>query len=342
MLKKYSWILILVASLLSSCKNETGSGPNSTGKGSEILVVCDKVQWDGLIGNTIRKALTGDMEGLPESEPEYTLINVPYNSFSQFLRSHRNVLIVEVTPGLKNPGIETQQNTWSHPQRVIKITAGSDTAFMTVFRKYQASIKELYNRNERARFGAQNALSRNIKVEAMLEKDFGIKMIISSDFYLAKKASDFVWLRKETNEMSLGLIIYTYPYTDTNQMKPSFIQLKRNEYTRANIPGPADGSYMIVADEVLKPVTTKVKFNGYYATETRGLWETHGDFMGGPFVNYCVVDTTRQRIVAFDGYVYYPNKSKRNYIRQMESIIWGASFTKPNSGPAKATTAGSR
>lgn len=318
--------LLIVVTILTGCDKGAGNDPNSTGKGSEILVVCEKVTWDGTVGNEIRQALTKEMDGLPESEPEYTLINVPYAKFSRFLQTHRNVLIIDINATNGKGGIESQKNTWSRPQRVIKVLAGSDTAFTRIFAQYRPVIKELFNQNERARFAAQNALSRNHKMEAALLKEFGIQMMVSSDFYLAKQSNDFIWLRKETNEMSLGLLVYSYPYNDTSQLALSKILLKRNEITSTHIPGPAEGSYMVVADEVIKPVSAKVNFKGSYAIETRGLWETHGDFMGGPFINYTVIDTLKNRILSFDGYVYYPNKGKRNYIRQLESIIWGAEW----------------
>lgn len=326
MLKAFFLMLGLTLFCLYSCNTKNSSDPNSTGQGSEILVVCEKADWDALAGKTVRDALTQELEGLPESETEYTLINVPYAKFSSFLRTHRNVLILDIKKENTKSGIETTKDTWSHPQRVIKIIAPDDSSFVAVFNKYKKSIKDLFVQNERARFAGQNALSRNLKVESMMEKDFGIRMILSSDFYQAKKTKDFLWLRKETTEMSLGLMIYYFPYTDTNQLSNSAILLKRNEITRQFIPGPADGSYMEVADEVIKPVADRIRFKGSYAVETRGLWQTHGDFMGGPFINYSVVDTSQNRIVVFDGYVYYPNKSKRNFIRQLESIIWGAEF----------------
>ena len=322
--------LLAIAFLFSSCETKTTNRPNSTGKGSEILVVCDKILWDGAVGHVIREALTSEMEGLPESEPEYNLINVPYSSFSKFLQSHRNVLIVEIKPEYANGAVEARQNTWSRPQRVIKVVAGSDSSFIRVFHKYKPGIKDMFDRNERARFSAQNALSRNFEAENILEKDFGIRIIISTDYYKAKQAKDFIWLRKETAEMSMGLMVYTFPYSDTGLLEAATILETRNEITRAHIPGPSAGSYMVVSNKIIKPISRKVKFNGHYAIETRALWETYGDFMGGPFINYTVIDTSRQRVVAFDGYVYYPNKEKRNYIRQLEGIIWGAQFVSPS------------
>ncbi|MDO9256889.1 MAG: DUF4837 family protein [Bacteroidales bacterium] len=303
--------------------------PNSTGRGSEIIVVCSKQNWNGPVGNTVRGALTQNMPGLPEAEPEFTLINIPPKDFSKFLQSHRNVLVIDIKDGNKKSKVETLRNVWSHPQRVIKVIASSDTAFFNLLAKHSEAIKELFNQNERARFSAQNALSRNLVVEKLLEDDFGIKMVISKDFYQAKKTTDFVWLRSEATTMSLGLMIYTYPYRDTALMNPAAVLAYRDKYTRRHIPGPLDGSYMAVEREAYPPVTRRILFKNMYAIETRGLWKTVGDFMGGPFVNYTIVDAPRQRIIVFDGYIYNPNKSKRNYIRQLESVIWGAEFGEP-------------
>jgi len=326
---KKSVYFLFATILLASCSESKSKGPNSTGRGSEIIVVCSKPAWKGAIGDTIRALLMQDMQGLPEAEPEYTLINVSEKDFSTFLQTHRNVLVVDIKAGNKKSKVETLRNVWAHPQRVIKVKAGSDTAFFNLFAKHREAIKELFNQNERARFRALNSLSRNYVAEKILAEDFGIKMVISKDFYLAKKMSDFVWLRSEATTMSLGLMIYTYPYKDTAQMNPAAILATRDKYTKLYVPGPLEGSYMTTEQEFYMPVSRKILFKNRFAIETRGLWKTFGDFMGGPFVSYAIVDAPRQRTIVFDGYVYYPNKSKRNYVRQLESIIWGAELGDP-------------
>lgn len=313
----------------TACTVKDKNNPNSTGKGSEILVVCEKAVWDRMAHKTLSALLSKEMEGLPESEPEYTLVNVPYASFSKFLQSHRNVLIIEINPQILSTKVESQTNVWSHPQKVIRMAAPSDSAFLLLLNEKGEAVKEVFNKNERARFGAQNALSRNLKAESTIEKTLRMKMVVSSDFYLAKKVDNLVWLRKETNEMSLGLILFSVPYTDANQLSPEKILKGIREKTKAYIPGSVEGSYMTLSESYLPALSKPVNLNGYYAVETRGLWETHGDFMGGPFINYAAVDTLNARIVNMYGYVYYPNKDKRNYIRQLESIIWGVEFLKP-------------
>jgi hypothetical protein len=50
------------------------------------------------------------------------------------------------------------------------------------------------------------------------------------------------------------------------------------------------------------------------------------DFMGGPFVMLAELDAFRQRVVVADGYVYAPSKDKRNFIRQVEAMIYSMRF----------------
>lgn len=323
--------LVIVALIINGCTNVKNSGKaNATGKSSEILIVCEKAQWDGIIGKSIKDLFGAEMEGLPESEARFAMVNVPYNSFSRYLQPHRNVFIVDVKPGNGKTQANVRQDVWSHPQRVVEIKAASDSAFVNYFNQYGEAICELFEQNERACNHAVNSLNRNGKAESEIAKTLGLKMVIPSDFYLAKKENGFIWLRKETNEMSLGILIYAYPYTDTLQVAFDRICAERDQRTSKYIPGPSEGSYMLISADVIKPVSKHIKFKNMFAVETRGLWYTKGDFMGGPFVNISVIDESKQRVVALDGFVYRPNKEKRSYIRQLESILWDTEF---NSAP---------
>jgi hypothetical protein len=222
--------------------------------------------------------------------------------------------------------VETLNNVWAYPQRVVKIHANSDTACISEFSRYSVAIKELFNQSEQAYCLAMIAKNRNTEAEKTITGKFGIGMNIPGALIIVKKASDFIWLRNETDTCSFGLFIYSIPYKDTSQLASAAVLETRDRFTQQYLPGPSGGAYMMIEQEVLPPVSHLVLFKGMYAHETRGLWRTKGDFKGGPFINYTVVDAPRKRIVVFDGYVYYPNKPKREYIRQLESIIRSAEF----------------
>ena len=159
-----------------------------------------------------------------------------------------------------------------------------------------------------------------------LVKDYKLSLIIPAGFTISAKQKDFVWIRREAQYFSQGIIIYFEEYVDTNQFNPDYIIKLRNSKVEKYIPGPKKNSYMSTAVSVVEPTFERIKFNGQFAVETRGLWETKGDFMGGPFVSYTTVDEARNRVVTIEGYVYYPNKKKSILLHQVDAICYSIKF----------------
>ena len=61
---------------------------------------------------------------------------------------------------------------------------------------------------------------------------------------------------------------------------------------------------------------------GRSIVELRGLWEAYNDFMGGPFVSHSFVSADKQYVITLDAFVYAPRFDKRNYLRQVEAILY--------------------
>jgi hypothetical protein len=320
--------LIFLVFLLSSCGGSLVNIPDSSGQGSEIYIVAGKSIWDGPLGDTLRSFFMTDYEGLPEAEPDFKLVFIPEENFSKELKTRRDILFVDISSRYKQGVVETLENVWAHPQRVFKIKAGSDTAGINAFGENALAIKELYNQSARARCRALIAQNRNDEVGKILTDAYGIEISIPQNFVIARKTADFTWLRAETDTSSLGLFIYTMPYNDTSQLAPASVLDTRDLFTKRYIPNPSGAAYMMIEREAKPPVSHRILFKGMYALETRGLWRTRGDTRGGPFVNYTIVDASGQRIIVFDGFVYSPQRPKRNYMRQFESVIWDAEIGK--------------
>jgi len=325
---RYLFFILFITILLTSCFDNQSKGPDSIGPGSEIIVVCSETKWNGEIGDSIRSALMRNMEGLEEAEPEFTLINISENDFGKIQQTHRNILIIDSKPENKKSKVETLQNVWSHPQRVIKIKAIADTAFINIFSKHKDAIRELYNQSERARFSALNALNQNLVIEKLLSDEFGINMTISKSFYQDEKSTDYLSLKADNPTNCLGLMIYIYPYKDTAQLSYNAVLTERNRYMKLRKPAFLNG-LSSSENATYTPVSRKILFKEMFALETRGVCKYNGDSVSSLFVNYSIVDAPRQRIIVFDGVVYGSGKPKRDYIRQLESIIWGAEFNEP-------------
>ncbi len=323
---------IITILFLNSC-NDTKKkmALRSSGKTSELIVVTNnQTQWEENIGDSIRAFYQQEYKILPQPEPIFNLVNVPMASFmdSKMFRTHHNVLIVDIKKGAKKTEMEARKDYWASPQRVIKITAPSREASLKYFEENKETILGIQMQSERERIYSLFKAFRDLTLREDIHKAFEFTFEIPKGFYIAKKYSNFAWLRKETKNNSQGIMIYTYDFTDTTAFNPTRIISYRDSLTKEFVPGPTESSYMAVSKIYVQPEFKKINFLGMYAIETRCLWKVENDFMGGPFMSYTFVDEKRNRVITLDGYVYAPNAPKRDLMIQLESIFYSLKLDK--------------
>lgn len=316
--------------LLNSCTTSTKrpSKVRSIGKTSEILVVVEnEQQWENSIGKTIRKYFGKDQDGLPQPEPLFDIAHVTKSSFSDLLKKHRNIFIVEIDKNSVEPKVEMVENHWAQPQVVVRITAPNKNLFIQTFEKNADLFLEKYDQTERERIKAVLKPASESKAAAAIRKNFGISMIIPEDFHLVTSKPNFVWVRKETVEYSQGFFIFKEAYKDTAQFSSASIKARINRILKQYVPGPTEGSYMALDEKYYVPEPKIVTdFPTNYAVELRGLWDVENDFMGGPYVCYTFTDPGHEYIITLFGYVYHPSKEKRNLLRQVEALLYSVKF----------------
>lgn len=330
-MKKTIFISLLTAAFiiifLSSCNYEKPATPNSTGKSSEMLVVTNnKAQWNSQLGDTIKDFFGQLCVGLPQPEPLFSMVYIPEEAFIDMYHKHRNIFIVDIDKNFKEAQVETKKDLWAKPQRVIKITAPDKDSFFKIFGDDKNAFLELFNRVERRRINNAYRSIAVTKIKEKLKKTFGITLTVPGGFKIAKSTPNFMWLRRETQKESQGIMVYSYNYKDTSSFELNTIMAKRNIITKKHIPGPTQGSYMCVSKEVIYPVAKEINFLKNYAVEVRGLWRVEGDFMGGPFLSYTFVNEKTNKIITLDAYVYAPRTIKRDLLRQLEAICYTMEF----------------
>ncbi len=317
-------LLSLFVFLIVACDEQVRREPRSVGATSEILVVSQNAkQWDGRQGEAIRAFFAQPQYGLPQEEPLYKLAHITVDGLSDMFKKHRNILIIENNPRLEEAVVETRSNLWSRPQRVIKIVAPNAEQWVEAFEKHQDGFKVLLDRTERERL--MNIFRPTTKADVVEElyKHMGFTMLVPEGFFVAKKEDGFIWIRKEMVDLSQGLIAYSMPYRDTFDLNPQRLIAVRDSILRKHLPGPTQGSFMSTDKEFVPPVFNRTdQFVTDFAVETRGLWHVVGDFMGGPFLSYTIVDPRHGRLITLEGYVYAPHKDKRDYLRQLEAILY--------------------
>lgn len=322
---------IIMFLFISSCGEiDRGGMQPSTGGTNEIMIVTNsEAMWKGKIGQTIQEYFGAILPGLPQPESKFNMAHFPEDNLSKMMKIHHNVFIVDVNSDFDEPVLETRKDLWSSPQRVVKMTVPDEETFFVEFDKNKEAIIGLFNENERRRVNEAYGAIEDFKITGMLKEDYDLDILIPKSFMVATSTKDFVWLRREAELFSQGILIYTYPYTDTIAFNYNHILQVRDSITKKYVPGPSDGSYMKIG-MIEPPVAKRIEFNNMFAVETRGLWELEGDFMGGPFVNYTLVDERNNRVVTVDGFVYNPSRDKRDLVRQVESLLYTLAFPEPS------------
>ncbi len=325
-------IALLVVITISSCDdNIKRSGlPRSIGNTSEVLVVLqNEQQWDNIVGQAIKRNLAQDQYGLTQVEPIFDLAHITINNFSDMFKKHRNILIVNIDKKATETKVEKFTNKWSDPQRIIRITSPSASIFADELEQYTDGIISDYSEAERSRILSVFRPSSKNKVLKAVRDKFKLDITIPQGFYVAKTEPGFMWIRKEVTDFSQGIIIISEPYINEEQFSTNSIVARTNRDLKLYIPGEAKGSYMAITEDYVPTIAKQIDdFASEYTIEVRGVWNVEHDFMGGPFVSYTFVDDNTDQIITIYGYVYHPNKKKRNLLRQLEAIIYSVKFRK--------------
>lgn len=319
------FLTIFAVALVASCKNGPQLMPSISGKAGEVVVVINKTQWESDPGVALRSILAVDQPYLPQKEPLFNLINIPDNAFSGIFQSHRNIIIVNITSAAKESKIVFQENVWAAPQIAITISAPDSKSAAEIMQKEKDKLENALLQAERNR-NIQNAKKyEEASLRTLVTEEFGGSPYFPTGYNLRKKTTDFIWISYETTYVNQGIFIYKFPYTDSTAFTKEYLIAKRNEVLQQNVPGELDNTYMTTY-LLQEPGLRWVNYNKRKFVEIRGLWEVENDFMGGPFISHFFLDKENQNIIALEAFVYAPRYNKRNYLRQVESIIYSFEF----------------
>jgi len=315
------FVFLSLGLIFTSCRDDTKLRKKITGKAGEVVVVIPKETWDSNVGESIRKTLAQPQVSLPQNEPIFDLISVPPSAFKDIFKTTRNIINVRISPTIDSAKVEFKKDIWAWPQAVVNISAKSSEDFDKVFNANSSRIVAYLLKAERDRIMGNYAKYDEKSVEAPLKKDLNVEMTLPVGFKVANEGPDFIWMRYDTPEIMQGVAVYAFPYTSDSTFTEAYLLAKRDSVMKKYIDGPTKGSYMVTEHRV-PPTMNIFQYKNNYAAELRGLWRVENDFMGGPFVSLAVLDASNNRIVVAEGFVYAPRYDKRNYLRQVEAMIY--------------------
>ncbi|MCH7535013.1 MAG: DUF4837 family protein [Bacteroidetes bacterium] len=322
------YILPLVFALYA-CDGEhaTKTLPESAGDLGGVLVVMDEVKWNGAVGDAIRDELSVPLYGSPQAEQEFNFKHVKRNKFNGLLMRYKSIVFLDDSNDGSKNSIAFKNDVWAKDQVVIQLKDMDGEDMRTLLKENKYKILDALKKNEiRGLQRIQNmALSKEMK--ALLPRKFGITLKVTEGFKIARDTTNFLWLRAErqrmkgsiTHQISLGILIYNYPFTNIDNIKSQLIASK-DSITKLYIHGSSENSYMKVYPDY-EPSIREILYNGNTAFEIRGLWKMENDFMGGPFLTYVIADEEQKMVTVLDAYVYAPEFDKKAFLLELEAIL---------------------
>lgn len=305
--------LLLV--LLTACNNNPLQ-PRSGGRLYEALLVGDT-------NHIVSRTLGTEIPALPQSEPAFDVSNVTHNGFNNTLQLSRNIVLTHID-SVRYPTtkITYQKDVYAYPQMVVSIGAPSATALQQALNGQQGQqLRQLLERSELNFTLAQLQNRRNSKLEETIRKMFGITLWVPLDMTSSRKGHNFLWISNNNATAMQNLVIYELkgkPLQQTGKNMANTFTALRDSVMKSNIKGETDAMYMQTS--ALPVVVNTSREQGKKLITFRGLWEVQGDAMGGPFVSHVIEHNGNTLIV--EAFVFAPSKKKRNYLRQLEAVLY--------------------
>jgi len=310
--KAFLTVLILV-----SCDKEVKNfKPQSSGRINSISVIIDKPSWDGKIGDAIREKYASEFIGLPQVEEAFTLNYIPYEAFTGFGRTARNIIYINKKKKDKPRMI---RDRYARPQLFLEVSGlDNESIIQGISSSFEFSSAQFQN--------GEITENKNRILNSLL-KDTGldslnISLKIPSAYSVFKNEPETVWLQKPLKNGTSNLIIKDLKSSvfDFEKINLNDVVSLRDSIGKEFIPGRVENSYMITEKEYL-PYSSYQTVNGFEAIETRGTWEVKGDYMGGPFINYIIKDTLNNSLLYVEGFVFSPSQRKRDKMIELEAVI---------------------
>ncbi len=306
--------LLMMCWLLAGCNGRGGLLPSSGGRLYEVLLVADR---EGLV----RQMLETDVEGLPQSEPSFDVSAVDSTAFGPSLRQARSIVVVRIdASAYPSPHVGYERNVWAKPQLVVRIGAPSVKALRRSASAVGQAVRRLLLRAEMGKTLSLLRHKRNTQGEQTVRRVLGVDLWIPADMVASREDTACVWLSNNGTAEMQNIVVYREPalpadgtplLADDAARVARFVTL-RNKVLARTIRGETDSMWMTTV------AASVVWQQGLW----RGLWEMHGDDMGGPFVSRRLeAPAAGGRAVVAEGFVFAPGRRKRNAIRRLEALL---------------------
>lgn len=319
--------------------------PNAQGSMGEVILVIDSTQWKSQIGSELRQTFHAVVPGLPQDEASFKLLRVNPMKLNTVLKQAKNLIFVTVlsdksqesrvlksyftNESLKriqkddNLYMLTKKDDFARGQEVLHLFGKDRQTLIANLQANREKIRGHFENIEIKRLQASLFKVEKKELKSEIKSKHNFSITVPYGYELAKNGDNFVWIRQLEYPEEKSFFIYYEPYTSSDIFNKDSIAKLRDKITSKLLRDVENqGTYMMLQEEKYMPyVTNEINLNGNYAFEMRGLWKLNDISAGGPFVSYTTVDEKLGRLYYIEGYVYRPSNDKRDWMREMDTIL---------------------
>ena len=293
------WFVVFI---FIGCANSSKILPPSTGKNSELIFVIDDVLWEKKVDSLVNKIFRLPIEGINQTEPLFSVIQINRSEFKSILKTHKNIVIIskEVTK-------QTRKNIWAKGQFVAQFNWGSN---LNLLSKDLIELRKTFVAREVK--SIQQSLGRFSQkdIEKTLLNNLGIKCIIPEEYQVIICDSNLFWAIYDpvNSDEIKNLLVFSFIPKQTNLQ--SEVLAHTDSIFSKYLKGANKDSFARI-----EPEYSPYYFQNIY----RGLWRLEKGFMGGPFL--LKTHFIENKIVVSAGLIFAPQSTKRKYIKELEAIL---------------------
>lgn len=295
----------------------------SAGRINNLSIITENKFWNGELGDSIRSKFASSVDGLPQQEPLFTLKHFPPELFEGFITTTRIALII----GKTDVNVfEIKKNEFAQPQTTIHIGGTNEEEIIKILEKNYIQVIKAFKEQELAE--NQTRIKKSLLDVDKIKQKFGVNIKIPDAYKYILEKEKFMWIRKETHSGNASLILYEVPISqlkNENEVIQNIVAMR--DTIGKNIEGTLPNTFM-VTEAAYAPYFFEIYLTGRKTYETKGTWELKNDYMGGPFINYAILDEANNRFLVIEGFCYNPSSSKRDLMFELEAIIKSVAFLK--------------
>ena len=175
----------------------------SSGIINTVKVVLEKEQWQGLVGDALRKVLAVPVDGLPREEPSFAIDQIDPDSFKGFHKESRIFLRLEKGA----TAVSIDKDVYASPQTAITITGNSGLEMATAIVQNRQEIIAAFKAQELAE--NERRIKLSLKKTDSLRASFGVSLQFPTAYKYEQQGKDFFWMRKELQRNgNMNLTVY--------------------------------------------------------------------------------------------------------------------------------------